>query len=148
VQGELPRPTLLRRFRQTPRAILVGTDSFWEGVSVQGDALRLVIIPRLPFRVPTDPLRVARHERLKARGKDPFRAYALPQAVIKLRQGYGRLIRSHSDRGVVLILDRRLHDRTYGRRILAALPPARRVTGPWTRVMQAMVTFYDAVSRR
>ena len=130
-QGEAGRTVLLERFRDNPRAVLVGTDSFWEGVSVRGDGLRLVVIPRLPFRVPTDPLRQARHERVQQRGLDPFRAYSLPEAVIKLRQGYGRLIRSKSDRGAVLILDRRLHDRRYGTIMLRALPPARRVKAPW-----------------
>ncbi|MCB9663399.1 MAG: helicase [Alphaproteobacteria bacterium] len=142
-QGTLPRPTLLDRFRREPRAVLVGTDSFWEGVSVKGDALRLVIIPRLPFRVPTDPLWQARHERLASRGQDPFAALTLPSAVLRLRQGYGRLLRSRADRGVVLLLDARVHERRYGRVLLAALPPARRVKGPWTRVLGAVRDFLD-----
>lgn len=141
-QGEGGRGALLERFRENPRSILVGTDSFWEGVSVRGEGLRLVIIPRLPFRVPTEPLRVARYESITARGGDPFRAYALPEAVIKLRQGYGRLIRSHTDRGVVLILDRRLHDRWYGHVILRSLPPAKKVTGPWRRITEELREFY------
>lgn len=137
-QGELGREVLLRRFREDPRSVLVGTDSFWEGVSVRGDGLRLVVIPRVPFRVPTEPLMEARHERVKEDGGDPFRHFALPEAVLRLRQGYGRLIRSHSDRGVVLLLDRRLHERQYGRIILRSLPPARRVVGPWRRVKEAV----------
>ncbi|MCB9682056.1 MAG: helicase [Alphaproteobacteria bacterium] len=141
-QGAGSRHALLARFRQDPRAVLVGTDSFWEGVSVKGDALRLVILPRLPFRVPTDPLAQARHERLVARNLDPFRVDTLPRAVLKLRQGYGRLLRSRSDRGVVLLLDARVHERSYGTRLLAALPPARRVKGPWTRVRDEIERFF------
>ncbi len=146
VQGEASRPSLLKRFMENRRAVLVGTDSFWEGVSVRGDGLRLVLIPRLPFRVPTEPLLQARHERIAARGGDPFRAYTLPDAVIKLRQGYGRLIRSHSDRGAVVLLDRRVHDRRYGVVLLRSLPPASRVTGPWRRVREALVALFDGAS--
>jgi ATP-dependent DNA helicase DinG len=130
-QGEAGRPILLERFRENRRAVLVGTDSFWEGVSVKGEGLRLVIIPRLPFRVPSDPLQAARIDKLAAAGADPFRVYTLPEAVLKLRQGYGRLIRSQTDTGVVLLLDRRVHDKWYGQVVLRSLPPARRVTGPW-----------------
>lgn len=130
-QGEAGRTVLLDRFKENRRAVLVGTDSFWEGVSVRGDGLRLVVIPRLPFRVPTEPLLEARFQRVRDRGLDPFLAYSLPEAVIKLRQGYGRLIRSSTDTGAVLILDRRIHDRRYGAVMLAALPPARRVKAPW-----------------
>lgn len=143
VQGTVGRGLLLQRFRDNPRAILVGTDSFWEGVSVRGRGLRLVAIPRLPFRVPTEPLKQARHEQIAARGGNPFRQYALPEAVLRLRQGYGRLIRSHTDRGVVLILDRRLHDRSYGQIMLRSLPPARRVKGPWRRVLQELQAALD-----
>ena len=143
-QGEAARTILLDRFRQNRRAVLIGTDSFWEGVSVQGDGLRLVIIPRLPFRVPTDPLRLARHEAIANRGGDPFMAYSLPEAVIKLRQGYGRLIRSHTDIGAVLLMDRRIHERRYGHIMMRSLPPARRVTGPWRRVRDALRQLYGA----
>lgn len=144
VQGHGGRAALLARFRDDPRAVLVGTDSFWEGVSVKGDGLRLVVIPRLPFRVPTEPLRLARHERIERRGGDAFRAYSLPEATIKLKQGYGRLIRHRDDRGVVLLLDRRLHDRPYGATMLRALPPARRVVGPWRRVREEIEAFFAA----
>ena len=143
-QGRGSRSRLLDRFRRSPRSVLVGTDSFWEGVSVKGQGLRLVVIPRLPFRVPTDPLQQARHERIQEQGLDPFRAYVLPAAVIKLRQGYGRLIRGHEDRGAVLLLDRRVHDRAYGRILLSSLPPARRVVGPWRRVREALTELYGA----
>jgi len=141
-QGHGSRSRLLDRFKRSPRSVLVGTDSFWEGVSVKGHGLRLVIIPRLPFRVPTEPLQQARHERIEKRGHDPFRAYVLPAAVIKLRQGYGRLIRGHRDRGAVLLLDRRVHQRSYGRILLTSLPPARRVVGPWRRVREALGDLY------
>jgi len=133
---------LVERFRSHGNAVLVGTDSFWEGVDVRGDALRLVIIPRLPFRVPTDPIHQARHERLTARGVDPFRNYTLPEAALKLKQGYGRLLRSTTDRGVVLLLDRRLHDRTYGRVLIASLPPARRLSAPWERLLGEIERFF------
>lgn len=141
-QGTVGRSVLLERFRQHPSAVLVGTDSFWEGVSVKGHQLRLVILPRLPFRVPTDPLSQARQERMEAQGIDPFGAYTLPAAILKLRQGYGRLLRSRKDRGVVLLLDVRVHSRGYGRKILAALPPARRIKADWSRIAAAMRQFY------
>jgi ATP-dependent DNA helicase DinG len=141
-QDATGRTSLLAEFRAHPNAVLVGTDSFWEGVDVRGDRLRLVVIPRLPFRVPSDPLQEARHERIAARGGDPFRSFTLPSTILKLRQGFGRLIRSTSDRGVVMLLDRRLHDKPYGRVVLHALPPARRVTGPWSTVRQALRAFY------
>ncbi|MFT4621607.1 MAG: ATP-dependent DNA helicase DinG [Myxococcota bacterium] len=145
-QGEAGRAILMTRFRENPRSVLVGVDSFWEGVSVAGDQLRLVIIPRLPFRVPTDPIQSARTERLQARGIDPFRAVALPTATIKLKQGYGRLIRTRSDRGAVLLLDRRVLDRRYGAVMLGALPPARRVKGTWSRVRQELMSVFAATS--
>jgi ATP-dependent DNA helicase DinG len=141
-QGEAGRGVLLDRFRENRRAVLVGTDTFWEGISVRGEGLRLVVIPRIPFRVPTEPLLEARHERIAQRGGDPFKAYSLPEAVLKLRQGYGRLIRSSTDRGVVLLLDRRVQDKPYGTTILRSLPPARRVTGPWQRVRQELLEVY------
>lgn len=141
-QGRGAREKILDRFRGDPSSVLFGTDSFWEGVSVRGDGLRLVIIPRLPFRVPTEPVAAARHDRLKERGQDPFRAYALPEAVLKLRQGFGRLIRSGTDRGAVLLLDRRIHEMWYGRVFLASLPPARRVVGPARAVMAELNRFF------
>lgn len=141
-QGEGERTGLLQRFLSSRTSVLVGTDSFWEGVSVKGDALRLVIVPRLPFRVPTDPLIQARTDAIVAAGGDPFRQYTLPEAVLKLRQGYGRLIRSRTDVGVVLLLDRRVHSRSYGRIVLTSLPPARRVKGPMRWVLQSMEGFY------
>lgn len=126
---------LLERFRAAGNAVLFATDSFWEGVSVAGAALRLVIIPRLPFRVPTEPVQAARYEAIAERGGDAFREYALPQAILRLRQGFGRLIRTGRDRGGVLVLDRRVHDQWYGRVFLNSLPPAAHATGPLALVL-------------
>ena len=142
-QGEMGRSRLLERFRDAGNAILFGTDSFWEGVSVKGRALRLVVIPKLPFRVPTEPVQQARYEQMEQRGQDPFRHYALPQAVLRLRQGVGRLVRTTTDRGVVMILDRRVHERWYGRTFVHSLPPMQRRTGPTRRLLQEMRRFYQ-----
>jgi len=123
VQGEAPREQLLRSFRESGNAVLLGTASFWEGVDVRGDALRLVIIEKLPFASPDDALTRARIEHLKARGGNAFREYQLPEAALALKQGVGRLIRSETDRGVVVICDPRLIDKPYGRVFRASLPP-------------------------
>ncbi|MGB5209683.1 MAG: ATP-dependent DNA helicase [Gammaproteobacteria bacterium] len=123
VQGEEPREKLLERFRSSGNAILLGTSSFWEGVDVRGEALALVVIDRLPFAAPGDPLLKARLEAIRRSGGQPFRDYQLPQAVIALKQGVGRLIRDYDDRGVVMICDPRLSGRSYGRSFLASLPP-------------------------
>ena len=144
-QGKGNRGPLLERFRQDRGAVLFGTDSFWEGVSVRGDGLRLVIIPRLPFRVPTEPVAEARYERIRAMGLDPFRAFALPEAVLKLRQGFGRLVRSQGDRGAVMVLDRRVHEAWYGKIFLASLPRARRVVGPSRVVLETLRQLYAAL---
>lgn len=125
VQGEAPRELLLRRFRESGRAVLLGTASFWEGVDVQGDALRLVVIDRLPFAHVDDPLVRARVEYLQAHGGNAFREYQLPEAAMALKQGVGRLIRSETDRGVVVICDPRLTSKGYGKSFLAVLPPMR-----------------------
>jgi len=123
VQGRAPREQLLRRFRASGSAILLGTASFWEGVDVQGSALRLVIIDKLPFASPVDPVVRARIEHLKSQGVSAFSEYQLPEAVLALKQGVGRLIRSEQDRGVVVLCDPRLQARRYGRVFVASLPP-------------------------
>lgn len=125
VQGEAPREQLLREFRASGHAVLLGTASFWEGVDVKGDSLRLVVIDRLPFASPDDALTRARIEHIRSRGGNPFRDYQLPEAALALKQGVGRLIRSEDDTGVVAICDPRLGTRHYGRALLAALPPLR-----------------------
>ncbi|HSQ00823.1 MAG TPA: helicase C-terminal domain-containing protein [Candidatus Dormibacteraeota bacterium] len=145
-QGELSRQVLLRRFVADPRAVLFATDSFWEGVDVRGDALRCVVITRLPFRVPTEPLEEARVEAIAARGGDPFAEHALPQAAIKLQQGFGRLIRSRTDRGCVVILDSRIARKRYGQVFFASLPPARRVIGATREVLTEVDAFFASLS--
>jgi len=123
VQGEAPRERLLQEFRDDGNGVLLGTASFWEGVDVKGEALRLVVIEKLPFASPEDPLVRARIEHLTASGADAFRDYQLPEAVLALKQGAGRLIRSEEDYGAVVICDPRLTGRSYGRVFLGALPP-------------------------
>ncbi|MFP5355320.1 MAG: ATP-dependent DNA helicase [Gemmatimonadota bacterium] len=123
--GDGERHELLRRFKADANAVLFATESFWEGVDVPGEALRNVILTRLPFRVPSDPVLVARSERITARGGDAFAELSIPQALLKFRQGLGRLIRTRTDRGILVILDKRVLTRRYGRRFLASLPPCR-----------------------
>jgi ATP-dependent DNA helicase DinG len=127
VQGEAPRERLLERFRDDVDSVLFATATFWQGVDVAGESLSLLIVDKLPFSSPGDPLVEARCERIVRQGGDWFSDYALPAAVLQLRQGFGRLIRGHADEGVVAVLDSRLHTRGYGRRFLEALPPARLV---------------------
>ncbi len=126
LQGERPKQQLLEAFRAEP-SVLFAAHSFWEGVDVPGEALSLVIIDRLPFASPGDPLVAARIRQLEGRGEEPFGSYQLPEAALTLRQGFGRLIRTRSDRGVVALLDRRILTKSYGRAFLGSLPPARRV---------------------
>jgi len=143
VHGEESRDTLLARFRDAGKAILLGTASFWEGVDVPGDALRGLVIAKLPFRVPTEPVTAAQCEAIEARGGDPFTEYMLPHASLRLKQGFGRLIRTSTDRGVVVIADPRIVTKRYGRGLLEALPPARRAIGRWDELSRRVQAFYS-----
>ncbi|HEX9873928.1 MAG TPA: helicase C-terminal domain-containing protein [Deferrimonas sp.] len=143
-QGEDNRHRLLKKFAADPTSVLFGTDSFWEGVDVPGRALEQVIIARLPFKVPTEPVLEARSEAIENRGGDPFMEYTVPQAVIKFKQGFGRLIRHRDDRGVVMILDARVVKKGYGRVFLRSLPEARVVAAPSAEVLAEMRRFFAA----
>jgi len=142
VQGEGQRDQLLRRFRDAGSAILLGTDSFWEGVDVPGRALRVLILAKLPFKVPTEPLTAARLERLTEAGVDGFSHYLVPLAALKLKQGFGRLIRTKSDVGVVVLLDRRVVTKRYGSAMLEGLPPATKAIGNWPDVRREVEEFF------
>jgi ATP-dependent DNA helicase DinG len=126
LQGELPRAHLLDWFRRTQNAVLFATGTFWEGIDVVGDQLSCVIIDRLPFPSPGDPIVAARLQAIEAAGGSSFEEFMIPSAIVRLKQGFGRLIRSRADRGVVVLLDGRAASMRYGGGILAALPPARR----------------------
>jgi ATP-dependent DNA helicase DinG len=126
MQGESAKRELLEKFRGLGNAVLLGSLSFWEGVDVRGDALSLVVIDRLPFAPPDDPVLAARIEKINQEGRNAFLEYQLPEAVITLKQGAGRLIRDESDRGVLMICDPRLITKPYGRRIWQSLPPMTR----------------------
>ncbi len=142
MQGDAPKTRLLDGMRRHGHGVLVATMSFWEGVDIAGDALRLVIIDKLPFSVPTDPVVVARCKALEEAGENPFLKYHVPSTAITLKQGFGRLIRTQRDRGIVAILDRRLVKRGYGKSLLASLPPATRTTS-----MQDVRQFWERVER-
>lgn len=139
-QGDAPRPTLLEDFRRAGNAVLVGSHSFWEGIDVKGDALTLVVIDKLPFAPPDDPVMAKRLELLAQQGGNPFMEHQVPQAIIALKQGAGRLIRSETDRGVLMICDTRLIDKHYGRRIWQSLPPMKR-----SRVENEVVAFLETL---
>jgi ATP-dependent DNA helicase DinG len=143
VQGQASRTELLDRFRELGNAVLVGSQSFWEGVDVRGEALSLVIIDKLPFAPPDDPVLAARMEVLQKKGLSPFAVHQLPHAVITLKQGAGRLIRSESDRGVLAICDTRLVEKPYGRQIWQSLPPFTR-----TREADTVIRFLEGLGKR
>jgi ATP-dependent DNA helicase DinG len=140
LQGEGSKSELLDRFRRLGNAVLVASQSFWEGVDVRGDALSLVVIDKLPFAPPDDPVLSARIDHLKRQGRNAFFEYQLPRAVISMKQGAGRLIRDENDRGVLMVCDPRLVDKPYGRRIWQSLPPMRR-----TREVAEVEAFFSAV---
>ena len=142
VQGEADRTAMLREFARSGEAILLGTASFWEGVDVPGWPLRALVIHKLPFRVPTEPMTEARIEAMEERGENSFWNLMVPDAAMRLKQGVGRLIRTRTDRGAVLILDDRLLTRRYGRSLLEALPPMPLVKGPWDEVKERVADFY------
>jgi ATP-dependent DNA helicase DinG len=128
LQGDAPKTALLQEFRITPNAVLFATSSFWQGVDVQGEQLSCVIIDRLPFAVPSDPVVAARVKSIDADGGNAFFDYQVPAAVITLKQGFGRLIRSLHDRGVLVLLDNRILKKQYGKVFVESLPPYRRTT--------------------
>jgi ATP-dependent DNA helicase DinG len=142
VQGEEDRHRLLRNFVDAGRGILLGTASFWEGVDVPGDPLRGLVLQKLPFRVPTEPITAARMEAIERMGQSSFHHFMLPHAALRLKQGFGRLIRSRADRGAVVILDDRIVSKRYGRYLRESLPPAPLVKGSWDDVARHLRAFY------
>ncbi len=139
VQGEMPRHYLIERFRELGNAVLLGTQSFWEGVDVQGEALSLVIIDKLPFATPGDPVLKARMDAMRQQGLEPFVHYQLPQAILTLKQGAGRLIRGEQDRGVLMLCDPRIRSKGYGKQFVDSLPPMRR-----TQSLEQVCAFFKA----
>ncbi|MFI5245357.1 MAG: helicase C-terminal domain-containing protein, partial [Gemmatimonadales bacterium] len=127
---------------------LVGTASFWEGVDVPGRALRGLLLSRIPFRVPTEPITAAQCEAIEAGGGDAFADYMVPHAALRLKQGFGRLIRSATDRGAVVLCDPRVLTKSYGRALLGGLPPARRLQGEWAALKADLARFYAESNSR
>jgi ATP-dependent DNA helicase DinG len=136
IQGERSKPALLEAFRTTPNAVLFATSSFWQGIDVQGEQLSCVVIDKLPFSVPSDPVVAARIAQINDSGGNAFYDYQIPTATILLKQGMGRLIRSKTDRGILALLDKRILTKSYGRMFLRSLPPA-----PLTHNLQHICNF-------
>lgn len=141
-QGDSRREELIKRFSEHGHAVLFAVASFWEGVDIQGEALSLVVLVKLPFAVPTEPILQARMEALQREGLDPFSHYTVPQASLRLKQGFGRLIRSKTDRGVIAVLDKRIRSKTYGRRFIKDLPPA-----PIIGTMEEVARFFHDIEQ-
>ncbi len=141
-QGEMPRNMLLEKFKTLGNSVLFATDSFWEGVDIPGDSLKMVIICRLPFKVPSDPVTEAKIEYMKNRDIDSFREYFLPHAVLKFKQGFGRLIRSKTDRGVVMVLDKRIESKKYGRSFVNSVRDSDFFFGETEKVLERMREFF------
>jgi ATP-dependent DNA helicase DinG len=141
-QGDANRQTLLNKFKSTERSVLFGTDSFWEGVDVAGDALRCVVLVKLPFKVPSEPIIQARTEAIIEKGGDPFIDYSVPHAVVKFKQGFGRLIRNRWDRGCIVCLDTRLVTKSYGEYFLNSLPPCEKIFMSGEFLWPKMAEFY------
>lgn len=143
VQGELPKQQMLDRFRSTTRAVLLGTASFWEGVDVRGDALSCVIIDKLPFTSPGDPVTKARLEHMTANGQSPFAEFQLPSAALTLKQGVGRLIRDVEDTGLLVLCDPRLSSKAYGKVFVSSLPAM-----PITQEMKDVNRFFRRINKK
>ncbi|MBS0604759.1 MAG: DEAD/DEAH box helicase family protein [Verrucomicrobia bacterium] len=147
-QGDLPRHLLLEQFKKKEGSVLFATDSFWEGVDVPGEALRCVVIAKLPFSVPSDPLYEAYSQSLEKEGLDPFSDYSVPQAVIKFKQGFGRLMRKHDDRGCVICLDHRIVKKNYGKQFLDSLPPCKTCFASKAEAFAQMRQFYEKTRKK
>jgi len=146
-QGKAQRHLLLKQKIEDEQSVLFGTDSFWEGVDVRGQALNNVILTRLPFRVPSEPLTEARLEAIDKKGQNSFLQYTVPTATIKFKQGFGRLIRSKDDFGTVLILDKRVIEKNYGKQFLATLPTeTKKIIGTSDYVLSSLSDFYEKMS--
>ena len=141
-QGQMPNVKLVTTFKEDIHSTLFATDSFWEGVDAPGDTLRYVILTRLPFRMPSDPLEQAKVESMERRGLNPFMDYSLPSAVIRFKQGFGRLIRSKNDYGVVTLLDSRALNKSYGRLFFQSLPRCQFVSGSLAQLCDAIEKFF------
>ena len=147
-QGDEDRGRLLDRFRRESSSVLFATDSFWEGVDAPGETLQLVILCRLPFRVPSEPVIAARMEAIEERGGNPFAELSLPDAAMRLRQGFGRLMRRSSDWGAVVVLDSRLVRRSYGRVFLSSLPETkRRIQATWS-LLEEVRDFFGGMRKK